>query len=48
MEFEGIKVRMPKGYDNYLSRLYGKNYMEIPPIEKREQHPLMELDFGEE
>lgn len=33
--FEGHKFWGPKGYDEYLGHLYGLNYMEPPPIEKR-------------
>lgn len=35
--FEGIHVKLPYDYKQYLSQLYG-NYMEIPPVEKREHH----------
>lgn len=35
--FEGIHVKLPYHYKQYLSQLYG-NYMEIPPVEKREHH----------
>ena len=34
MQFEGIEVRVPKGYHEYLSHVYG-NYMQLPPLEKR-------------
>lgn len=34
MPFEGIEVRVPIGYDAYLTHVYG-NYMQLPPIEKR-------------
>ena len=37
VEFEGIKLPIPIGYDNYLSNVYG-NYMQLPPIEKRNSH----------
>lgn len=37
MEFEGIKVLAPIGYDNILKQLYG-DYMKLPPIEKRKTH----------
>lgn len=30
LEFEGEKFYAPKGYDHYLTRLYG-NYMQLPP-----------------
>lgn len=35
--FEGIHVKLPYHYKQYLSQLYG-NYMDIPPVEKREHH----------
>lgn len=34
MPFEGIRVRVPKGYDAYLTHVYG-DYMQLPPEEKR-------------
>ena len=46
--FETIMVNIPKGAERYMERLYGTDYMELPPEEKRERHPIMELDFGEE
>lgn len=45
--FDGVLVNIPKEFDSYMKRLYGKNYMELPPVSAREQHPLMKLDFGE-
>lgn len=36
--FEGLEVNVPGKTDIYLSRLYGKNYMQLPPEEKRERH----------
>lgn len=36
-DFEGLKVRLPIGYDDYLKNIYG-NYMEMPPLEKRISH----------
>jgi lipopolysaccharide cholinephosphotransferase len=36
--FEGITVNIPNNVDVYLKGLYGDNYMQIPPIEKRERH----------
>lgn len=46
-DFDGVMVNIPKEYDSYMRRLYGTNYMELPPTSKREQHPLMKLNFGE-
>ena len=40
--FAGLKVRLPFLCTDYLTRLYG-NYMEIPPIEKREHHVTTEF-----
>lgn len=36
-EFQGLKVNIPKGYNNYLKSLYG-NYMDIPSEKDRRQH----------
>lgn len=36
-EFEGLDVYVPHRVDEYLSSMYS-NYMEIPPIDKRERH----------
>ena len=35
--FHDYMVRIPKGFDEYLTQLYG-NYMELPPEEKRITH----------
>jgi len=37
VEFEGLRLPAPCGWDVYLSRLYG-NYMEIPPEHRRVTH----------
>lgn len=44
--FEGFECLVPNSYEKYLTSLYG-NYMVIPPIEKREKHFIVKLDFGE-
>ena len=46
-DFEGRKIPIPYGYKTYLHALYGDNYMELPPEEDRESHPVMELSFGD-
>lgn len=46
LEFENIKVRFPKKPKAYLARRYGEDYMTLPPVDKRHNHPPVELDFG--
>lgn len=46
LEFEGHMFNAPDKYIEILERLYGKNYMELPPEEKRESHNIVELDLG--
>ena len=43
-EFEGIKVYIPNDYDPYLRNLY-KEYMQLPPVEKRERHFIVKLQL---
>lgn len=38
MKFEGIEFFVPNDCDHYLSTLYSKSYMEIPPKEKQTVH----------
>lgn len=46
VKFENIGAYIPKGYKDYLSRLYGEDYMILPSEEKKESHPIMKLEFG--
>lgn len=39
VEFEGGKYKAPAGWDQWLTCFY-KNYMELPPVEKRISHHL--------
>lgn len=39
VEFEGHIFKAPTNYDEYLSNLYG-DYMELPPMEKRQAHNM--------
>ena len=43
--FEGIESCIPNNSDKYLSALYG-DYMQIPPVEKREKHFILEINFS--
>lgn len=43
--FEGIIVNIPANYDAYLRSLY-QNYMEIPPVEKRERHFVYQFSLN--
>lgn len=43
-EFEGVKVYIPNQYDPYLRNLY-HDYMQLPPIEKRERHFIVEFQL---
>lgn len=40
--FEGRKVKCPAGLENYMTRLYGPDYMTPPPEDKREKHVVFE------
>ncbi len=40
LEFEGEQFYAPAGYDTWLRILYGDNYMELPPEEKRRIHNI--------
>jgi len=38
LQFEDIEINAPEHYPKYLQQLYGANYMELPPENKRETH----------
>jgi len=42
--FEGLVVNLPHDADKYLTYIYG-DYMKLPPVEKRETHPIVKLRF---
>lgn len=50
VEFEGGKYIAPAEYKKFLNQLYGPNYMDIPPVEKRRTHYPLYVKFtdGEE
>ncbi|MGI6007476.1 MAG: LicD family protein [Ruminococcus sp.] len=45
LSFEGIKLKFPHRPRVYLRTRYGKDYMKLPPKEKRHNHPPAELSF---
>lgn len=40
LQFEDIKANAFGGYRYYLKNRYGDNYMDMPPVEKRETHNI--------
>ena len=44
--FEKTQVYLPANCDAYLTNLYG-DYMEIPPVEKRERHLIVDFRIHE-
>ena len=40
-EFEGRKCKIPSGYDEWLTKLYG-DYMQLPPESERQTHHRFE------
>lgn len=45
MPFEDTTFKVPAGYDKYLRHAYG-NYMELPPVDKREnRHQIIKVKF---
>ena len=44
--FEGVKVNVPGRVEEYLVNLYGRNYMQLPPVNKRERHFIVEFDLN--
>ena len=45
--FEGLTVQLPGDWDEYLRNLYN-NYMELPPVEKRERHFVIDIQLNNE
>ena len=44
-KFNGVDVKIPHDFHKYLSKLYGEDYMTIPPKEKQISHPIVSLRF---
>jgi phosphorylcholine metabolism protein LicD len=45
--FEGTEFLGFSDNDKFLTEMYGSNYMELPPVSKREKHILSLIDFGQ-
>lgn len=45
LEFEGKIYSVPGNYQNILIRIYGSNYMQLPPKEKQVTHNPVRLSF---
>lgn len=48
LPFEGKDYSVPIGYKEYLRAIYGGNYMDMPPIEKRVTHNPKLIRFENE
>lgn len=47
LSFEGRQYNVCEEMDKYMRQLYGDNYMQVPPTEKREEHVVWEYDLGD-
>lgn len=47
LEFEGIPLKVPKRYEEYLTAIYGEDYMQLPPEEKRVPHQYEIVTLGD-
>lgn len=47
LEFEGIPLKVPKRYEEYLIAIYGEDYMQLPPEEKRAPHQYEIVTLGD-
>lgn len=46
LEFEGGQYYAPNDYAYLLERIYGKDYMSLPPVEKRITHKPVRICFN--
>ena len=47
LQFETVELSVPEKSNEYLSAIYGENYMELPPKEQRVPHQYEILSLGE-
>lgn len=43
IKFESLEILAPNRAEDYLASNYGENYLEVPPVDKRESHFIKEL-----
>lgn len=43
VKFEDVEASIPQGWNGYLTRKFGKNYMTWPPVEDQKGHHSIEL-----
>lgn len=48
LEFEGKLYRCPANPEYYLRRIYGDDFMQLPPVEKRRTHRPVSISFDVE
>lgn len=48
LPFENVMLKFPHKPQAYARTRYGKDYMKLPPADKRHNHPPAELSFGNE
>ncbi len=48
LEFEGQLYRCPANPEYYLRRIYGDDFMQLPPVEKRRTHRPVSISFDVE
>lgn len=47
IDFEGHKLPVPGKTEDFLENIYGSDWMELPPVEKRRNHAPLRLKFEE-
>ena len=45
LEFEGKEYCVPNEYEKVLTQIYGADYMQLPPVEKRINHKPKRISF---
>jgi len=47
LEFEEKKYKVPRDYDYVLKKIYGYDYMKLPPMNKRITHVPVKIVFSD-